>query len=90
MAVAELPFAASAQTEASAALPRAVRHDLGKATGTTMVLAGPALSVHTRSQALQQTLAGLTATTKAVQVSGDYGDFTGTLGNPSGGSANQT
>ena len=32
-------------------------------------MAGPALSLHTRSQALHQTLAGLTATTKTVQVS---------------------
>ena len=31
-------------------------------------LAGPALSLHTRSQALHQTLAGLSATTKTVQV----------------------
>jgi putative ABC transport system permease protein len=42
-------------------------------------MAGPALSQHTRSQALHQTLAGLTATTKTVQVSGAWSDFTDEL-----------
>ena len=39
-------------------------------------MAGPALSLHTRTQALHQTLAELTSTTKTVQVSADWGDFT--------------
>ncbi len=42
-------------------------------------IAGPALSLHTRSQALRQTLAGLAATDKTVQVNGNWGDFTDTL-----------
>jgi putative ABC transport system permease protein len=42
-------------------------------------LAGPALSEHTRTQALHQTLAGLSATTKTVQVGANWGDFTGPL-----------
>jgi len=42
-------------------------------------LAGPALSQHTRTQALHQTLAGLSATTKTVQVGANWGDFTGSL-----------
>ena len=42
-------------------------------------LAGPALSLHTRTQALHQTLAGLSATTKTVQVGASWGDFTGPL-----------
>jgi putative ABC transport system permease protein len=42
-------------------------------------MAGPALSLHTRTQALHQTMAGLTNTTKAVQVSTDWGDFTSGL-----------
>ena len=42
-------------------------------------LAGPALSQHTRTQALHQTLAGLSATTKTVQVGANWGDFTGPL-----------
>ena len=41
-------------------------------------MAGPALSLHTRTQALHQTMAGLTATTKTVQVTANWGDFTGT------------
>ena len=36
-------------------------------------LAGPALSLHTRTQALHQTLAGYPATTKTVQVTGSWG-----------------
>ena len=42
-------------------------------------MAGPALSLHTQSQALHQTLAGLSSTTKTVQVSTNWGDFTGPL-----------
>ena len=42
-------------------------------------LAGPALSQHTRTQALHQTLAGLSATTKTVQVTASWSDFTGSL-----------
>jgi putative ABC transport system permease protein len=42
-------------------------------------LAGPALSLHTRTQALHQTLAGLSAPTKAIGVSGDWATFTGPL-----------
>jgi len=42
-------------------------------------LAGPALSQHTRTQALHQTLAGLSATTKTVQAGASWGDFTGPL-----------
>ena len=42
-------------------------------------LAGPALSLHTRTQALNQTLAALGSTAKTVQVSDDWGDFTGPL-----------
>ncbi len=41
-------------------------------------LAGPALSQHTRTLALHQTLADLTATTKTVQVTANWSDFTGT------------
>ena len=41
-------------------------------------LAGPALSQHTRTLALHQTLADLTATTKTVQVTASWSDFTGT------------
>jgi putative ABC transport system permease protein len=64
---------------------------VGAAAGTTLALAllvgscvfaamaGPALSLHTRSQALHQTLAGLAPTVTAVQVSGDYTDFTSNL-----------
>jgi len=40
-------------------------------------LAGPALSLHTRSQALHQTLAKLTPTAESVQVSANWADFTG-------------
>ena len=42
-------------------------------------LAGPALSLHTRTQALDQTLAGLSATTKTIQAGASWGDFTGSL-----------
>jgi putative ABC transport system permease protein len=43
-------------------------------------LAGPALSLHTRSQAFEQTMGPLGDTTKAVQVSASLGDFTGAYG----------
>ena len=43
-------------------------------------MAGPGLSLHTRSQALHQTLAGLSDTTKSVQVSANWADFTGGMG----------
>ena len=72
---------------------------VGTAAGSTVALAvlvgacvftamaGPALSVHTRSQALQQTMAGLAATTKAVQVSGGYVGFIGNTGQAATGGA---
>ena len=40
-------------------------------------VAGPALNLHTRTQALQQDLAALPDTTKSVQVSGDWSDVSG-------------
>ena len=64
---------------------------MGAAAGSTLALAllvcgcvfaamaGPALSLHTRSQALQQTLAGQSSTTKTVQVSSNWANFTGPL-----------
>jgi len=42
-------------------------------------LAGPALSLHTRTQALHQLLAGYPATTKTVQVSTTWGGFSEAL-----------
>ncbi len=42
-------------------------------------LAGPALSQHTRTLALHQTVAGLSATTKTVQIGANWGDFTSPL-----------
>jgi len=42
-------------------------------------MAGPALSLHTRTQALDQTMNGLANTTKSLQVSTDWGDFTSGL-----------
>ena len=42
-------------------------------------LAGPALSLHTRTQALHQTLAGFPNTTKTVQVSSTLAQVTGAL-----------
>ncbi len=71
---------------------------VGAATGSTLALAllvggcvfaamaGPAISQHTQSQALHQTLAQLGDTTKSVQVSADWSDFIGqqaALGGPS-------
>jgi hypothetical protein len=64
------------------------RRIAGTAAGSTLALAllvcgcvfaamaGPAVSLHTRTQALHQTLAGLTGTTKTVQVSTPWGEFT--------------
>ena len=43
-------------------------------------LAGPALSLHTRTEALHQTLAGLSATTKTVQASASWDEFTSPAG----------
>jgi len=42
-------------------------------------LAGPALSLHTRTQALHQTLAGYPNTTKTVQVAASWATFSGSL-----------
>ena len=64
---------------------------MGAAAGTTLALAllacgcvfaalaGPALSLHTRSEALDQELNGLGGTTKAVQVSAALTEFMGPL-----------
>jgi putative ABC transport system permease protein len=64
---------------------------VGAATGSTLALvllvcgcvfaalAGPGLSLHTRSQALSQTLAGLISTTKAIQVTGTWTQFASSL-----------
>lgn len=68
-----------------------LRRTAGSAAGGTLALvllvcgcvfvaiAGPALSLHTRSQALHQTLAGLLSTTRAVQVSGTWTAFASSL-----------
>jgi putative ABC transport system permease protein len=46
-------------------------------------MAGPAISLHTRSEALHQTMAGLASTTKAVQVTANWSDFANAVvGNP--------
>ena len=76
---------------------------MGAAAGSTLALAllvcgcvfaaiaGPALSQHTRTQALHQTLAGLSTTTKTVQVTANWSDFTGSLTlNTTGTSQNMT
>ena len=42
-------------------------------------LAGPALSLHTRTQALHQTMAGYPDTTKTVQVTASWATFSGSL-----------
>jgi putative ABC transport system permease protein len=64
-----------------------MRRTIGSASGGMLALvllvcgcvfaaiAGPAISLHTRTQALHQTLAGLASTTTALSVSGAYGDF---------------
>jgi putative ABC transport system permease protein len=41
-----------------------------------IALAGPALSLHTRTEALRQTLAGVATTDKTVQLTADWSDFT--------------
>jgi putative ABC transport system permease protein len=63
----------------------------GAAAGSTLALAllvcgcvfaavaGPALSLHTRTEALSQTLSALGSTDKAVEVSSDWAGFTGAL-----------
>ncbi|MGD0606308.1 MAG: FtsX-like permease family protein, partial [Streptosporangiaceae bacterium] len=68
-----------------------MRRAVGAAVGSTLALvllvcgcvfaalAGPGLSLHTRSQALSQTLAGLISTTKAIQVSGTWTEFFSSL-----------
>ena len=53
-------------------------------------MAGPALSLHARSQALHQTLAKLPPTIKTVQVSANWTNFAGTLANFSGAQPNLT
>jgi putative ABC transport system permease protein len=72
-------------------ISRSLSRVVGAAAGSTLALAllvcgcvfaamaGPALSLHTRSQALQQTLAGLSGTTTTVQVSTNWANFTGPL-----------
>jgi putative ABC transport system permease protein len=42
-------------------------------------MAGPALSLHTRTEALHQTLAGLDSPGKAIQMNATWGDFVGNL-----------
>ena len=63
-------------------LSQPLRRTLGTAAGSTLALAllaggcvfaalaGPALSLHTRTEALQQTLGALPATSKTIQVTG--------------------
>jgi len=73
-------------------MTRALSRAVGAATGSTLALAllvfgcvfaavaGPAVSLHTRSEALQQTLGGLGVTTKTVQATANLADFGGGLG----------
>jgi putative ABC transport system permease protein len=68
-----------------------VRRTVGTAAGSALALAllvcccvfaalaGPALSLHTRTQALHQTLAGYPNTTKTVQVTASWETFSGSL-----------
>jgi putative ABC transport system permease protein len=68
-----------------------VRRTVGTAAGSAFALAllvgccvfaalaGPALSLHTRTQALHQTLAGYPNTTKTVQVTASWETFSGSL-----------
>ena len=68
----------------------------GVAVGSTLALAllvcgcvftamsGPALSLHVRSQAFHQTMAGLADTVKTAQVSASWSDFTTSLAGPAG------
>ncbi|MGH3152487.1 MAG: hypothetical protein ACRDOB_17410, partial [Streptosporangiaceae bacterium] len=69
----------------------------GAAAGSTLALAllvcgcvftamsGPALSLHVRSQAFQQTMASLASTVKTVQVGASWSDVTALLGGAPGG-----
>jgi putative ABC transport system permease protein len=71
-----------------------MRRVVGAAAGATLALAllvcgcvfaamaGPALSLHTRSEALHQALARLPATSKTVQVSAAWGDFVQSASQP--------
>ena len=73
-------------------LAPAVGRRVGTATGSALALAllacgcvfaalaGPALSLHTRTQALDQTLAAFPSTTRTVQVDSAWDDFTESLG----------
>jgi len=75
---------------------------VGAAAGTTLALAllvcgcvfaamaGPALSLHARSQALHQTTARLAPTVKTVQIGVNWANFAGSLINFSGGNQNLT
>ena len=45
-------------------------------------VAGPAFSLHTRTQALRQTLAGVASTDKTVQMTAGWSDFTNPNGSP--------
>ena len=53
-------------------------------------MAGPALSLHARSQALHQTTARLAPTVKTVQIGANWSNFVGTLENFSGSTQNLT
>jgi hypothetical protein len=78
-----------------------IARTVGAAAGTTLALAllvcgcvfaavaGPALSLHTRSQALHQTLARLTPTAESVQVSANWADFVGQQAYDGGGGGRQ-
>ncbi|HEV2251613.1 MAG TPA: hypothetical protein VGS06_00320 [Streptosporangiaceae bacterium] len=75
---------------------------MGAAAGTTLALAllvcgcvfaamaGPALSLHARTQALHQTTARLAPTVKTVQIGANWSNFVGTLENFSGSTLNLT
>ncbi len=75
---------------------------IGAAAGSTLALAllvcgcvfaamaGPALSLHTRTQALHQTLAGLAGTTKTVQVTANWSSFTSSMAGSGGSSQDLT
>src|SRR4029077_1013990 len=75
---------------------------VGAAAGTTLALAllvcgcvfaamaGPALSLHARSQALHQTAARLAPTVKTVQIGASWSNFVGTLESFSGSTQNLT
>ena len=71
-----------------------VSRTVGSAAGSTLALAllvcgcvfaamaGPALSLHARTQGLRQVLAGFPSTTMTVQVGGNWGDFSQAIGGP--------